>query len=717
MTLSLRLRTALVALAGVLMVSVAATQADRIFEASYRPYVPMAVPFAALVVGVVIQRLHVAARVIIQAIVALGLIIAVLSSAGGEVPGDLFGATVQGISTILGARWPVPDIAVPATAIVVLVAIASAVVVEFGLSGRFAAAVLLPPIALLAIFALLAAEAGPPSPRILVILALGSLAVLRLAALQHVDLPDQARGAPQAAERRSLWTVAVLGVTAATVGVVPAMLAGSLPDNDRFDPRDRQQGSSLPLDLVSPLSRLDEWRGRLPAEVVFSSTEPTESRWRLVALTRYDGRTWMPPDDYRTVGEQLQEPLGVKNPREATITLGALDANWLPVPDRVLSVTTPVLLDGGVGGLLVRDLPEQGASYDVSFEPTTVDYEAISAINATPRIDVLFDDVAVPPEIDILATRITEGAETDLRRAQRIAEYLVTEYRLDPDAPAGHSIGVLDLFLSEVKRGRDEQFVAAYALLANSVGLPVRISVGFNTQLASGGGTQASSSDVTVWPEVEFAGVGWVPFDPVPEESPIGGGAGTEVVSPAPIDEGRAPPTSAAASPSTSTPDEQQGSLSSATGVIESPLGRLILLVSALVALAVLYIAVVLRLKSGRRRRRRQSAASDVQVVGAFRSSIDTLVDLGAKAPPYRTDRELVAVGQGVIDVSAPELEPLAEQATRAVYDTHPPGFDEGPEAWERVRLFEQQAKARVGRWRWAKARISLRSLRRGLPD
>ena len=100
-----------------------------------------------------------------------------------------------------------------------------------------------------------------------------------------------------------------------------------------------------------------------------------------------------------------------------------------------------------------------------------------------------------------------------------------------------------------------------------------------------------------------------------------------------------------------------------------------------------------------------------------YETSIDTLVDLGAKAPAHRTDRELVLVGRAVVDGSEADLEPLAELATRAVYDGAPPAASEGPEAWENVRTFERQTRASVGRLRWLRAKISLRSLRKGLPD
>ena len=117
-------------------------------------------------------------------------------------------------------------------------------------------------------------------------------------------------------------------------------------------------------------------------------------------------------------------------------------------------------------------------------------------------------------------------------QALRISTYLRERYRLVSDSPAGHSLTVLQLFLERTKTGRDEQFVAAFGVLAAAAGLPVRISLGFDTEVDPDGGTVARSDDVLAWPEIEFADVGWVPFNPIPEGEDSSATTGGQAVAP-----------------------------------------------------------------------------------------------------------------------------------------------------------------------------------------
>jgi hypothetical protein len=55
---------------------------------------------------------------------------------------------------------------------------------------------------------------------------------------------------------------------------------------------------------------------------------------------------------------------------------------------------------------------------------------------------------------------------------------------------------------------------ASFAVLARLLGLPTRIVVGFRADAA--GGT-VRAADALAWPEVLFEGIGWVPFNPLPE--------------------------------------------------------------------------------------------------------------------------------------------------------------------------------------------------------
>src|SRR5260370_37626907 len=55
--------------------------------------------------------------------------------------------------------------------------------------------------------------------------------------------------------------------------------------------------------------------------------------------------------------------------------------------------------------------------------------------------------------------------------------------------------------------------------MARLAGLPTRVAVGF--QLPSGGGAtvRVQGMHAEGWPEVAFAGFGWVPFEPTPREA------------------------------------------------------------------------------------------------------------------------------------------------------------------------------------------------------
>jgi hypothetical protein len=82
-------------------------------------------------------------------------------------------------------------------------------------------------------------------------------------------------------------------------------------------------------------------------------------------------------------------------------------------------------------------------------------------------------------------------------------------------------------FLTESHRGTTEQFGAAFAVMARALGLPTRLAVGFGPGLPGPDGlTTVRGGDALVWPEVDFAGIGWVPFYPTPATGADGNGPG-----------------------------------------------------------------------------------------------------------------------------------------------------------------------------------------------
>ena len=71
-------------------------------------------------------------------------------------------------------------------------------------------------------------------------------------------------------------------------------------------------------------------------------------------------------------------------------------------------------------------------------------------------------------------------------------------------------------FLAQ-RRGYCEQFAGTYAAFARVLGLPSRVAVGFTPGEQRGDGRYyVQGKHAHSWPEIYFAGVGWVPFEPTP---------------------------------------------------------------------------------------------------------------------------------------------------------------------------------------------------------
>ncbi|MEN8148959.1 MAG: transglutaminase domain-containing protein, partial [Planctomycetota bacterium] len=77
----------------------------------------------------------------------------------------------------------------------------------------------------------------------------------------------------------------------------------------------------------------------------------------------------------------------------------------------------------------------------------------------------------------------------------------------------------VDGFLFERKWGRDIDFASAGVVLLRAAGVPCRLATGYfgDWWLADSGFFVFRTPDAAVWVEVPFEGLGWVPFEAVPE--------------------------------------------------------------------------------------------------------------------------------------------------------------------------------------------------------
>ncbi|MQA24327.1 MAG: transglutaminase domain-containing protein [Micromonosporaceae bacterium] len=535
---------------------------------------------------------------------------------------------------------------------------------------RWPLAALLPSIGLLgAAVVFVGPNAGPAYPLagLFAVAAAGHLAATRdgRAAAPVAPLPGQARRV-EAARRlgAGLAAVAVLGVLAVTLGPAAAAVHRTQP----YDPRVLFVPPQKHPEALNPLGMLSGWATDTEQPLLeVRSPRPVRISW--AALSRFDGITWLPDDEFRAAGSVLTkvEPM----PRRSVavkqrITVRDLPGGWLPaaeVPREVGGVRAS--FDAGSRMLAAPDGLRDGLTYTVASEVPVrdPDYLVGAGLPVGPeheRLDELPEPL--PDELRKLAEKAA-GEGTPYQKALRLEKFLRTKYAFYPGAPSGHGYANLGFFLTSSKadgggQGTSEQFAAAFAVLGRVVGLPTRVVVGFHAGERVGDDRRlVRSGDAFAWAEVFLLGEGWVPFDPTP---------GKEGAQPPP--EENTPEAEAESKqkdqqlqrPDTSPPPGEKDR-QTAPRCPATERGSLAWLVTAGGAGGVLLLAgVVAGLRHRRSRSRLTRGSPAERVVGAWAEVREALRLAGQRAPGSMTAEELAVAHSGG---PLPDLRRLAAQA------------------------------------------------------
>jgi hypothetical protein len=128
-----------------------------------------------------------------------------------------------------------------------------------------------------------------------------------------------------------------------------------------------------------------------------------------------------------------------------------------------------------------------------------------------------------PARVRGLAQEITAGQTNVYDKALAVQEYLRgMRYTFDvPTPPTGQD--AVDWFLFEQRAGYCDYSASSFAVLMRSLGIPVRVSVGYFTGRwdASAKKYLVSEADAHTWPEVYFPEYGWIRFEPTPARLPV----------------------------------------------------------------------------------------------------------------------------------------------------------------------------------------------------
>ncbi len=311
-----------------------------------------------------------------------------------------------------------------------------------------------------------------------------------------------------------------------------------------------------------------------------------------------------------------------------------------------------------------------------------------------------------------------------LTQLQRLRDALVKSgiysSGLDDQAPSrpGHSAARIDALLGgDELVGDDEQFAVAYALMAQSLGIPARVVMGVYPDAKDGWkpGTPftATGRDVHAWIEVPFQGKGWVVFDAVPDEdNKVQPQPQSLQVPKPPVLQDPEPPSEPDQADTAKAKDDKkkqdkQDAASFDWGHAVA-VGAAVVVPLGLVALP---FALILGYKSRRRLRRRRVGAPVDRISGGWREVLDTAVDLGQDVPTGATRRETATV----LDVEYPAAATvtLAQRADATVFGAGDPTDAEVEAYWKGIETAVGQMRASVPWRRRVTSALSLRSVRR----
>ena len=176
-----------------------------------------------------------------------------------------------------------------------------------------------------------------------------------------------------------------------------------------------------------------------------------------------------------------------------------------------------------------------GDTYELSYEPYT---EPTAEQQRTAK----FADLDLPTNLPIeqvtaVADEWAGSSDSDYERFQHLSQMVKTDafysHGLEEDVASlsGHGASRLMVMLNKVgfdedspdaqpegRIGDEEQFAVLTAVLARSIDIPARVVMGFEVPPGQEGTVGITGDDVTAWVEVAFEGIGWVRFDPVPDE-------------------------------------------------------------------------------------------------------------------------------------------------------------------------------------------------------
>jgi len=458
---------------------------------------------------------------------------------------------------------------------------------------------------------------------------------------------------------------------------------------------------------------------------------------RFAVMDSYNGITWSATGGgagptstgFQRIGSQITDPV-IGERTQATITIGA---SYAEIPNLQMWVPS-------IGSLTSVDFLGAHARSHIASQLFNRSTSQVLAPDVLRAEDVVDESAVVIDPLDLTGDAVQPGgsplisssgwsflaggiskvvpADQDAwGQLVAAAAYLHDKgYWSDGTGPGqeiyrpGQEQARLSIFLDgeTYPVGSDEQYAAAFALIANSIGYPARVVMG--AQVPEGGTIQGK--DVTAWIEVLTNDGRWHPIlpsafipdrDKAPQEMPP-----QEVPDKNALD---VPPPNPVEAPIAFDPQFTAGEYAVVISHSDSWLMRILTIALRLlpwvgppVGLIILVVVGLLGLKAGRRGRRSKRGVLSSRVAGGWEELMDLARDMGYTVPRGTRHEQTLAIGRG-------ELADVAHHADVAIFGPAEITASMTGQFWREVRGARKTLLRSVGRMkRWA-ALLNPRSL------
>ncbi len=555
---------------------------------------------------------------------------------------------------------------------------------------------------------------------------LTSFTGLTLALLLILLGPWNGDDAVRPARWAEVLTVLTITVGALATYAVSVSLPHQVPRTiDLFGsttPESRTDGGVPDPFLIAARWQLD------PAEagrVLFTASTSPESplnRPTWATFATYNGIAWISPPTYGVSGDDIppEEAGAAEETYSAStrVTVGVgLPGQWVPVPQRVDQVLSPVATraDPATGIVAAVSSPID-YSFDIRYSLAVADRDTVRA--AEPGLSTELDPaVAIPGPLTgtmaALADLVAEEADGTWQRLTLLSEKLRDpRYAAAPPqalaaGPPDRSYAGLNQVLAEGV-GFQEQYAATWALVGRSWGVPTRLAIGFPpaTEESAEGVRTVAASEVSIWPEARLEGLGWVAFQPSPQDVAAGRPAVVRPLTPEEVPQQPQPDPTPSPSGSASGGDsggETAGEGTQAEAGVSIPWALVVPVV--VLVLAIAWIAYVALRRRGIRRRLRDSTDTRADVAGAWRWTRLLLAESWLPLPLSYAPAPDADYPADLPDDVQWHVVTLARLAGPALYGPGPVAAAVAEEAWRAADQVDRAIRKATG-WRGSLRRL-----------